>query len=186
MKMRNLFVVLSACFVLSACSSDDPIDNGGNGGNGNGKIPPKELEGTWYFERLYSDVVVPSNKELENKIKKSLDEGKENSNEFPRGGFLRFLHGQQQMIDYFDITEGFLYRSLTINPISGNSYVGDYYTKGDTIFYYPTNNYLGLQYMLKKGNRIKYSRDWTDHFKKNLYPNEGVEKVIYYIDYVRK
>ncbi|HCO67491.1 MAG TPA: hypothetical protein DIT04_07030 [Dysgonomonas sp.] len=183
--MRNLFVVLSACFVLSACSSDDPIDNGGNGGNGNGKIPPKELEGTWYFERYYYEVEVPGNKELEDKLKRSFDK-MENSNIFPKGGYLRFLHGKQQLIDYFDVTEGFLYRSLTVDYPSGNSALGDYFTKKDTIFYYRYAGNYGLQYMLKKGNLIQYIQDETEYYRDEMHSGKGVEKVIYYIDYVRK
>ncbi|MEN9919303.1 MAG: hypothetical protein RL662_1739 [Bacteroidota bacterium] len=182
--MNKLIYALLALCLLTACSSDEPNNTSSNG---NGSIPPAQLEGIWYVDRYYVTVkaadasVIPL-------IKQRFEVNTISSSSFPKTGRIIFRHGQQ-----YDssppFVEGELSRGFT-EPNKSGIY-GDYFTKGDTIYHHGYgSNVLGpnyatgkwVDYYLKKGNRIIHRTELLE-FCQEAYPNAGVTEADFYTEY---
>ncbi|MEN9919304.1 MAG: hypothetical protein RL662_1740 [Bacteroidota bacterium] len=181
--MNKLIYALLALCLLTACSSDEPNNTSTNG---NGSIPPAQLEGIWYVDRYYVTVKAADASVIP--LLKEWFESSPSTPRFPKAGRIIFRHGQQ-----YDssppFVEGELSRGFT-DPNSSGVY-GDYFTKGDTIYHHgygvplPGNDYetgKWVDYYLKKGNRIIHRTDLLQASQRQ-YPNAGITEADFYTEY---
>jgi len=179
MRARNLLVSLLAVFALAACSSDEPVvDDGGNNG-GNGQIPASQLDGQWNYDKYYYTLEV-DDQEVYTIIKDRFVNDESNTNR-PKAGRLKFFPGEITTSFPGVEFEGNLLRNWVDLTSTLEDY-GNYYTKGDSIF---CSTGIKWVVLIKNNNRITYNYDLTEHYG-GLYPDAGVKKAIYYVDYVKK